>query len=774
MNQLLSPGMRLGRYIVEDLIGSGGMGAVYRATDTSLGRAVALKVLPPEVSADPGRLERFRREARALAALNHPNIVTIYSVDQEKDAHFLTMELVTGTSLDKLIASESLPLERVRLIARAVADALVAAHGKGIIHRDLKPANIVLTESGQAKVLDFGLSKVTTDPSSIAEASATCLATQTGTVLGTPAYMSPEQITGGDVDHRTDIFSLGIVLYEMITGVRPFGGQSHAELASAILRDVPHPVGELRAAAPAELGRIVDRCLEKDARARFSSMSEVRDALENRAHTPAPAESLGGPSIAVLPFKNPSADADSEFFGDGLAEEIINALSQMDGLKVAARASSFSFKGQLAGVTEIAERLHVATVLDGSVRRSGNRIRVTVQLVDAANGFQLWSERYDREMADIFDVQDEIARAIARKLKVSLVDDVSSRLIKQGTAKVEAWELYQRGRALLFKRGKHTQQGMECLKRAVALDPRFAAAWAGLADGYSIGGFWSTAPPGEVMPKALTAARRAVALDPDLAEAQCALAAARLFWERDYEAAGTAFRRALDLNPRYTQGRAWYALFWLQTVGGRHREAVEEARRTLDADPLSAYAMTILALVLGIAGQAAEALPHARLAAQLDPEALVCHWVRGQVAHWAGERDEAMAAFALACDVSNRSPYPLASQAAACATWGLQSEARALHQELLAKRAHAFVACSPLAISAAAVGDMDTAAEFMEQSCDEREPVLMVYFREYPDWQPLRNHPRSADVRRRLALPGDVRTSGDANADRQPSSAASG
>ena len=258
------------------------------------------------------------------------------------------------------------------------------------------------------------------------------------------------------------------------------------------------------------------------------------------------------------------------------------------------------------------------------------------------------------------------------------------------------------------------------------------------------------------MPKALTTARRAVALDPDLAEAQCALAAARLFWERDYELAGTAFRRGLELNPRYTQGRAWYALFWLQTVGGRHREAVAEARRTLDADPLSAYAATILALVLGIAGEAVEALPHARLAAERDPEGLIYHWVHGQVAHWAGQREEAMAAFSRACDVSARSTYPVASQAAACAAWGMRAEARALYEELLAKRANGFVACGPLAISAAAAGDLDAAAEFMEQSCDEREPVLLVYFREYPDWQALRDHPRSGEVRRRLGLPGDV------------------
>ena len=762
MNEQLPPGSRLGRYVVDALIGRGGMGAVYRAIDSSLERAVALKVLPSEVAADPERLDRFRREARALAALNHPNIVTIYSVDQQGDVHFLTMELLAGTPLDRLMAGGGLPIDRVRRIASTVADALAAAHGKGIVHRDLKPANIIVTDSGEAKVLDFGLSKATTERTPMAADSTTRLSTRLGAVLGTPAYMSPEQITGAPVDHRSDIFSLGIVLYEMITGVRPFGGESHAELSTAILRDVPQPVDRLRPATPSELGRVVERCLEKNALARFSSMAEVRQAVERRMDGPA-LPSFGA-SIAVLPFKNLSADSDGDFFGDGLAEEILNALSQTDGLRVAARASSFSFKGQSAPVVEIAERLRVATVLDGSVRRAGNRIRVTVQLVDAADGFQLWSERYDRELADIFDVQDEIARAIASKLKVTLVGDGSTRLIKQGTANVEAWELYQRGRALLLKRGKHAPQGMECLKRAVELDPRFAAAWAGLADAYTIRGFWSVAPPGEVMPKALTAARRAVALDPNLAEAQCALAAARLFWERDYEASATAFRRGLELNPQYTQGRAWYALFSLQTVGGRHRDAVAEARRMLDADPLSAYAAVILALVLAIGGEAAEALAYARLATERDPEALVCHWIHGQVAHWAGHRGETIEAFARACAVSDRSSYPLASQAAAYASWGMRSEARALHEELLAKRAHGFVACGPLAISAAAAGDMDAAAEFMEQSCDEREPVLLVYFRTYPDWQPLRDHPRAVEVRRRLALPDAARPPGDPGA----------
>jgi eukaryotic-like serine/threonine-protein kinase len=759
MDQSLPAGVRLGRYVIVSLIGRGGMGAVYRATDSSLGRDVALKVLPADVAADLDRLERFRREARALAALNHPNIVTIYSVEREGDTHFLTMELVTGDPLDRLIHGQGLPIDRVRQIACTVAEALVAAHGKGIVHRDLKPANIVITESGQVKVLDFGLSKITAADAPSIEGSATHLATKAGAVLGTPAYMSPEQITGADVDHRSDIFSLGVILYEMTTGIRPFGGRSHAELATSILRDVPKPVGELRPTVPADLGRVIDRCLEKNAVSRFSSMAEVRQELERGVH--APGRGAAAPSIAVLPFKNLSADPDSEFFGDGLAEEILNALSQIDGLRVAARTSSFSFKGQPSGVNDIAAKLQVATVLDGSVRRAGSRVRVTVQLVDAGNGFQLWSERYDREISDIFDVQDEIAHAIASRLQVTLADGATSRLVKPVTTNVEAYELYLRGRALLFKRGKHTVQGMECLKRAVELDPHFASAWAGLADAYTIRGFWSAAPPSEVMPKALTAARRAVALDPELAEAHCAHATALLFWDRDYEAAGAAYLRSLELNPQYTQGRAWYAVFWLQLVGGRHREAVTEARRVLDADPLSAYATTILAFVLAVAGEAAEALPFARLGAQRDPESLLCHWIHGQAAHWAGKEDEAIAAFTRACDVSDRSAYPLANLAVAYANWRRPSEARALYEELLEKRARGFVACGPLAMAAAAAGDMDDAAEFMQQSCDEREPVLLWYFRVYPDWQRLRNHPRSSDVGRRLALPGIPRSSAE-------------
>jgi serine/threonine-protein kinase len=741
----MGPGDQLGHYTVVAHLGSGGMGAVYRATDALLGRDVALKVLPPAVAGDPERLDRFRREARAVAALHHPSIVTIHSVEHVDDTHFLTMELVLGRTLETLLAERPLPFERVLDIARQIADALASAHGQGIVHRDLKPANVIVDDNGRAVVLDFGLVKM---QSASADA-ATALATQRGTMLGTPTYMSPEQVRGLDVDHRTDIFSFGVTLYEMAAGCRPFCGRSPAELASSILRDTPRPVADIRPSVPPELARVIARCLEKAPSARFTSMTEVADALRQ----PAAGSGVRGPSVAVLPFQNLSTDPENEFFADGLAEELLSVLTTIEGLRVAARTSSFSFKGRTTDIAEIGAKLNVATVLEGSVRRVGNRLRVTVKLVDVANGFQLWSERYDREMADIFDLQDDIARAIANRLKVTLTAEESARLVKAVTTDVAAYELYLRGRALLVKRGRQVAEGMECLRRAVALDPRFAAAWAGLADAHSVLGYWGIVPPGETMPKALTAARRAVLLDHDLAEAQNALAIALLLWERDYAAAGAAFRRCLDLNPGYTQGRCWHALFYLQWVCGRLEEGVSEARKALAADPLSAYATSILAFALGTAGHAADAVEMARQGVKRDPESLFTHWVLALAAQWQGLFEESIAAFTAAAAVSERHAYTLVYAAPAYANWGKTAEARAIHDQALALSARGYVPRAALASSAAAVGDMDLALDFAQQACDEREPLLVILARTFPDWHRLRQDPRFADIRRRLALP---------------------
>ena len=589
-------------------------------------------------------------------------------------------------------------------------------------------------------------------------------------MIGTIPFMSPEQVSGQTVDHRTDIFSLGVILFQVATGRRPFEGRSSAELASSILRDTPTPVGELRGDLPSDLGDVIRRCLEKDVRDRVQTAEDIHEELralgrrvESGESVPAggPAASAraaddgdSGPSVAVMAFENMSADPENEYFSDGLAEEILNALTQIEGLRVAARMSSFSFKGKAADIDEIGAKLRVANVLEGSVRRAGNRVRVTVQLVDVSNGFHLWSERYDRQMEDIFDVQDEIARAIADRLKVTLAGSQTRRLVKAPTRNMEAYELYLKGRALLLKRGRGVAEAEACLQRAVELDSGLAAAWAGLADTHTVKGYWGMAPPDETMPQALEAARRAIELDPGSAEGLCALANATLLYERGYAAAEQSFLRCLELSPNYTQGRCWYALFYLQWVGGRLEEGVAEARRALEADPLSAYAAALLAFALAGAGRTGESIEPGRLAVERDPDALLTQWIYGNCCHWDGRFEEAVAAFETGAALSGRHHYTLANLAMTYADWGKMSEAQALYREIAAREGREYVPRATLALAAAAAGEQDMALELTRQACDAREPILVLYARIFPDYQRLRDDPRFDEILRRLKLPG--------------------
>ncbi len=501
------------------------MGEVYRATDTNLHRDVALKILPEVFARDADRLARFQREARAAAALNHPHIVTLYSVEEIGVVHFLTMELVDGQPLDCLIPEGGLPVERIVEIAGALADALAAAAEKGILHRDLKPANVMVTRDGRVKVLDFGLAKDLRLPEAIDATRAPAGRTEVGVVLGTPAYMSPEQIAGRAVDHRSDIFSLGVVVYEMAVGRRPFQSNSTAETMSAILRDAPAPVASIRSDLPSSLQRVIASCLQKDPIARPATARDVRAAL---AAAPPTTHARAEQSIAVLPFASLSTDPNDEFFADGVTEEILNALAHIAGLRVAGRRSAFSFKGRQEDLRTVGAKLNVATILEGTLRRAGNRLRITAQLIDAATGYQLWSERYDRVVEDVFALQDEIARTIADRLRLTLASPDGGDAVQPPTKDLGAYELYLKGRALLYRRGLSILQAIDCFKEAVARDSGYAQAWAGLADGYTTSGYSGFARAADVMPRALDAAQRALALDAGLAEAHNAFACATL------------------------------------------------------------------------------------------------------------------------------------------------------------------------------------------------------------------------------------------------------
>ena len=418
-------GQILSHYRILQKLGGGGMSVVYKAEDARLERKVALKLLPHDLAHNEQALVRFRREAKAASALNHPNICTVYDIGEDKGKAFIVMEFLDGTVLKSLIGTNSIELDRLLEISRDIADALSAAHAKNIIHRDIKPENIFICDSGHLKVLDFGLAKIKAPDDKQGEAETLTL-TEAGLAMGTLPYMSPEQLRGRSVDHRTDIFSLGAVLYEMATGQRPFSGGTSLELSSSILRDTPKSVIELRPELPTGLHRIVDRCLSKEPTERYVSAQELRQALDllrqqvSSGSLTAVPEAVVRASIAVLPFISLSADPENEFFADGLTEEIMNTLTQIEELRVAARRSAFSFKGKHVDLRIVGERLNARTVLEGSVRRAGNRIRINVQLVNVSDGYHLWSERYDREVQDVFEVQDEISRAIANRLKVDL------------------------------------------------------------------------------------------------------------------------------------------------------------------------------------------------------------------------------------------------------------------------------------------------------------------------------------------------------------------
>ncbi len=556
----LQPGKTLSHFKLIELIGQGGMGSVWRAKDMTLGREVALKVLDTEAASNPERLVMFEREARAIAALNHPNIVTIYEIGRAEDLHFIVMEFIRGGSLEKVISPGGLEVKKILDTALAMTEAISAAHKQGITHRDLKPSNIMMTETVRVKVVDFGLAMLTTPEARDKTKQPTTLTAHSdeGTISGTLPYMSPEQVQGIPVDARSDIFSIGIILYEMATGHLPFTGPNSSTLIASILRDTPVPPTRLNPQLPLRLGRIISTCLEKDPQQRWQSTAELHRALEElRSDIGTETHALDR-SIAVLPFRDMSPDRDQDYLCEGIAEEIMIALAGVKGLRVASRPAAFRFKSTETGIPEIGEQLGVSTLLDGSVRKAGDRLRVSVELIDVADGFRLWSERYDRDIKDVFAVQDEIARRVVEALQLTLSGDEHGYLGKPSTRDINAYEYYLRGRKFFYKYNKRgVAFARELFERAIAIDPGYARALAGISDCFSYQYMYGGRDPAN-LEQAITAASRALQLDPELAEAHASLGTALSLSGRHAEAED-AFQTAIRINSELFEAHYFYA-----------------------------------------------------------------------------------------------------------------------------------------------------------------------------------------------------------------------
>jgi len=720
----LTAGTRLGPYEILAPIGAGGMGEVYRARDTNLKRDVALKILPEAFAHDADRMARFQREAQVLASLNHPNIAQIYGIEDRA----LVMELVEGQTLQG-----PLPLETALNYARQIAEALEAAHRKGIIHRDLKPANIMVTEGASVKLLDFGLAKL------VAKTDSDVTRTIEGTVLGTAAYMAPEQAQGKPLDERSDIFSFGAVLYEMLSGSRAFAGNSTAEVMSAVLRDEPKPLP-----ASGEIVRIVTRCLRKSPADRFQTMAEVKAALQQLSAKPAERQ----PSIAVLPFANLSADKEQEYFSDGLAEEIINLLAHIPGLKVIARTSAFAFRGKEQDIRRIAEALGVAHLLEGSVRRAGNRIRVTAQLINAEDGSHIWSERYDRELTDVFAIQDEIAQVITSALHVKISAVPAKQ--KRYTPALPAYDALLKGRYHLSRwTPESLARSKGYFEQAIALDPKFALAHEEFARYYNVLSLVGSLPVHETAPLARAEAQRALAIDPSLPEAHALLANMSGYYDFDWKEAQRRYDLVMTYEPVSADVRRSYAVFLFLT--GRPQQAIEEVECVIKEDPLEVMPRMNLHAYLQVVGRDQEAYDQLNKVLELDENFFAAHISLAILQALEGTLPLALRSAQKAYSLAPSYPSTIATLAALLRRTGDESGADRLLQKL--EPGDAFGAPRGFAIFYLLCGEVDRAADWAERAIEQRDLEAM-FFLYFALSRALRSSARWPKLARMMNLPG--------------------
>ncbi len=735
------------RYTVERELGRGGMAVVLLAQDRRTNRAVALKVLRPELAAALG-VERFLREIEIAAQLTHPNILALYDCGEADSILYYTMPYVTGETLrDRLQREKQLAIDESVGITQEVADALAHAHSLGVVHRDIKPEN-VLFQAGHAVVADFGIARA------VSAAGGERL-TETGLAIGTPAYMSPEQATGDrDVDPRSDIYSLGCMLYEMLAGDPPFSASTaQAMLARKSIEQVP-AISTVRDTVPRHLEKAIAIALARVPADRYATALDFSAALTRDSGTTVGAAERS--AIAVLPFANMSADPENEYFSDGITEEVINAVAGIPDLRVTARTSAFQFKGKEYDIREIGRKLNVGSVLEGSVRKAGNKVRVTAQLIDVADGYHLWSERFDRDLEDVFAIQDEISLAIADRLKSEFAPAAPKATTQAPETSPDpaAYDAYLRGRyhrQRMFGGGDAIDKTAASYREAIERDPSFALAYSALAELHvvlAIG--FATQPSRELMPEAKQAAEKALSLNPDLAEAQLARALVAMYYEWDYPAAKAGINRAVAINPSFVDAHFWEE-FYYTYVERDFERAVAANQRAQALDPLDLNVSSRLAQVLLLFDRFEEAIDRLESILRIDPDHMVSYLELADAYRRNGEESKAMAAAQRAMDLSGRTAAAVGVSVTVFAFSGEIEKARALQEELTERARHDYVFPFWLAVAHAALGEMDQAFEYITEAQRDRDPNLL-YMSAVPrviGWQP---DPRYDRVLREIGL----------------------
>src|SRR5215469_394380 len=784
-------GQTLGHYLILEEIGAGGMGVVYRARDERLERDVAIKILPPGSLDDDASRKRFRKEALALSKLNHPNIATVHDFDREGGADFLAMELVVGETLSQKIRAGALPEKEIISYAAQIAGALEEAHERGIVHRDLKPGNIMISPKGQVKLLDFGLAKLLRPLGGM-----TTLETlsETAGLAGTAPYMSPEQLQGEDVDARSDIFSLGVVLYEMATRRRPFSEPTLTRVTEAILHQVPVSPRALNARLTPEFERVILKCLEKQPEHRYQSAKEILADLGRLATqtialtTPSVTHAKvqhrrmiwgfgliavlllpvlftlsreswrpfgrAAPthirSLAVLPLENFSREPDQDYFADGMTEALITDLSKISALRVTSRTSVMRYKGGAEKLLpEIARELQVDAVIEGSVERAGDRVRITAQLIKAANDEHIWADSYVRDLSDVLALQDDVAREIATQVQVELTPQEQKQLASTNPTDPEAYQLYLQGR-FHWNKGdeQNLKKSIEYYQQALAKDPDYAFAYAGLADSYSAFSDWYS-PPRKVMPQAKVAAAKALGLDESFAAAHNSLCLIHTIYDWDWQGAEKECRRAIELNPSFADAHDNYASY-LSAIG-QWDQAAEELHRAEELDPLSFHIYSDGALDFWLARRYDQGVEQAQKAIELQPDYFLAHSNLALIYAQMGRLPKAVVEAQKGTQLSD-SPLAKGFLGYAYAAAGQKREARSVVEELIANIKSRFVCPFEIGTTYLSLGQKDEAFLWFEKAYEERS-ICIFTMKFDPRLDSIRSDPRYKNIIRRVAFP---------------------